>query len=168
MPDPWVGLSKIPTNLPVPQPTFTQRQLEEATAAARHEAQKETLKVVADMFGSLGIMTSTGQTLTNEVIRQRVEMYPGIPTPDTQANEPKHLEPEPSVIQDIQDRAIPDTQNTRDVPDIRNTREIPEAHTRCSPQQETKVFLPGDIGASGSVISREGSKGGRSGNICQD
>ena len=123
VPDPWVGSSKIPTGLPVPQLTFTQRQLEEATAVARHETQKETLRVVADMLGSLGIMTSTGQTLTSETIRQRVEeMYPGTPTQGTSTGEPEQPEPEPCVIPDTQDTAIPDTQNTRVNSDVRNTR----------------------------------------------
>lgn len=143
IPDPWVGSLKIPTNLPVPQPTFTQRQLEEATAAARHEAQKETLNAVADMLGSLGIMTSTGETLTNEVIRQRVEeMYPGTPIPDTQTEMPKQPEPEPCVIPDTQDSIIPDTQNTRDTPDIRNTRVIPESPARRRTQSAPRNRRP--------------------------
>ncbi|MEW8246070.1 MAG: hypothetical protein AB2768_08585 [Candidatus Thiodiazotropha endolucinida] len=150
VPDPWVGSTKIPTNLPVPQPTFTQRQLEEATAAARHEGQKETLKAVADMLGSLGIMTSTGHTLTNESIRQRIEeMYPGIPTPDTQPEKPKQPEPEPCVIPDTQNSVVPDTQKTRDIPDIRNTREISETpatgRPQCAPNSRKQKYASQEI-----------------------
>ena len=98
-----MGSSKIPTGLPVPQLTFTQRRLDEATAVARHKTQKETLRVVADMLGSMGIMTSTGQTLTSETIRQRVEeMYPGTPTQSTSIVVPEQPEPEPCVIPDTQ------------------------------------------------------------------
>ncbi|MCG7867000.1 MAG: hypothetical protein JAY74_11605, partial [Candidatus Thiodiazotropha taylori] len=128
MPDPWVGSSNIPTNLPVPTPKFTQHQLEEATASARHETQKEILKAVADMLGSLGIVTSTGQTLTSEVIRHRVEeMYPGTPTPETPKKVHKQPEEDICVIPDTQEPVIPDTQETRDIPDVRNTRVMKES-----------------------------------------
>ncbi|MEW8544676.1 MAG: hypothetical protein AB2693_14210, partial [Candidatus Thiodiazotropha sp.] len=149
--NPW-GKSAVLAAVPPQAQTFTQDQLLEATATARHETQKATLQAVADMLGSLGIMTTTGQTLTSEIIRQRVkEMYPGLPNPDTSTQAPstqvpQQPEAEQIVIPDTQESVIPDSQENPDVqgtpavsvPDTQETQRTQGAREYPPTQQESR------------------------------
>ncbi|MEW8544913.1 MAG: hypothetical protein AB2693_15410, partial [Candidatus Thiodiazotropha sp.] len=52
---------------------YTANDMKEAIAKAKHDAQRETLSSMAELLGSLGLLTGNGNTLTKQTIQKHVD-----------------------------------------------------------------------------------------------